>query len=540
MYVRVAVFFAVLVLMSGLLIGLFHEARAVTPNWVSPPASITGTTAFTVEFLVPQGQRIPITGLQVVLEKQHSSMSGSGLDGKLRATSESVVECRSMQLTPNNGCTSSLVTVSGSANLVTEIKFTEFLRKQSATSTGYTIATADAYNVGTLTWTASGYGYDDASTNYNNLGYGYGYGFNRGGATYTYDLGTGVGYGYAGDDMRIRFQVSVAGAQLSVNSRYFLTASALTGQGFVPLIMSPFTDFTIAAAGGGGGGGGGTPGETIITCSVATCSGTAGTDGKITFIFNSVTGFVTIKVTITTTAGNTITMTVQALSAAPAGTPTLFGGTTLYSYLEMSAVGMKAGDTATVEFNISPTQMGSNTPSQLALLHVVNGVWQAETLTYAGLVGGNHQYKVTLTSFSVFALAFDTQKPTITLTVPTGTVKGTITASANAADNVKVAKVEFFVDGTSKGSDTSSPYELSLDTTTLTNGKHAVKAVATDIVGNTAEDSKDVTVENAGGTPTPTTKAKGKISPIVWVILILVVIALIVAAVVLAGKKPKP
>lgn len=73
----------------------------------------------------------------------------------------------------------------------------------------------------------------------------------------------------------------------------------------------------------------------------------------------------------------------------------------------------------------------------------------------------------------------DTTLPTTSLTAPVvgTTVSGTVTISANAFDNGGVSRVEFYVDGTMKGSDTSSPYSYSWDTTN--GGTHACIGVHT-------------------------------------------------------------
>jgi len=63
---------------------------------------------------------------------------------------------------------------------------------------------------------------------------------------------------------------------------------------------------------------------------------------------------------------------------------------------------------------------------------------------------------------------------------------GTITLSATASDNVGVTKTEFYVDGVLKGSDASSPYAITLDSTTLTNASHTLTAKAYDAAGNNA------------------------------------------------------
>ena len=76
----------------------------------------------------------------------------------------------------------------------------------------------------------------------------------------------------------------------------------------------------------------------------------------------------------------------------------------------------------------------------------------------------------------------DTQAPTVSAT-ETGT-SGTITFSATATDNVGVTKVEFYVDGVLKGTDTTSPYSMPLDSTTLTNASHTLTAKAYDAAAN--------------------------------------------------------
>ena len=78
----------------------------------------------------------------------------------------------------------------------------------------------------------------------------------------------------------------------------------------------------------------------------------------------------------------------------------------------------------------------------------------------------------------------DTTPPTVSASV-TGT-SGTITLNATASDNVGVASVEFFIDGVSRGSDTTSPYSLGFNSATLTNGTHALTARAVDAAGNAA------------------------------------------------------
>jgi len=76
----------------------------------------------------------------------------------------------------------------------------------------------------------------------------------------------------------------------------------------------------------------------------------------------------------------------------------------------------------------------------------------------------------------------DTTAPTVSAT-ESGT-SGTITFNATATDLVGVTKVEFYVDGALKGTDTTTPYSMTFDSTTLTDGNHTLVAKAYDAAGN--------------------------------------------------------
>jgi hypothetical protein len=96
------------------------------------------------------------------------------------------------------------------------------------------------------------------------------------------------------------------------------------------------------------------------------------------------------------------------------------------------------------------------------------------------------------------AADFDIQAPTVTLTSPSGTVSGTVTLAADASDDQGVVEVRFLVDGTSIGSDTTAPYSIDWDTTTVANGQFTLTAEADDAAGNTGVSANVVvTVQNA-------------------------------------------
>jgi hypothetical protein len=96
----------------------------------------------------------------------------------------------------------------------------------------------------------------------------------------------------------------------------------------------------------------------------------------------------------------------------------------------------------------------------------------------------------------------DTTPPSVSVTAPANgaTVTGTTSVSANASDNVGVVGVQFLVDGTNVGGeDTTSPYSLSWNSTTVPNGSHTISARARDAAGNVAT-AAAVTVNVSNGT----------------------------------------
>ncbi len=93
--------------------------------------------------------------------------------------------------------------------------------------------------------------------------------------------------------------------------------------------------------------------------------------------------------------------------------------------------------------------------------------------------------------------------PAVNITSPLNgaTVSGTVTITANASDDNGVTQVEFFVDGGSIGIDNTSPYSVSWNSTSISDGGHTIKATATDTAPQTASDSISVTVDNENDSP---------------------------------------
>ena len=106
----------------------------------------------------------------------------------------------------------------------------------------------------------------------------------------------------------------------------------------------------------------------------------------------------------------------------------------------------------------------------------------------------------------------DVTKPALSITAPDSgsTVSGLLRATARAvdppatADGFNVSRVEFWVDGALKVTDTTSPYNGTIDTRSLSNGSHTVTAKAYDTA--TTPNVSTVTVgvrASNGGEPPP-------------------------------------
>jgi hypothetical protein len=105
----------------------------------------------------------------------------------------------------------------------------------------------------------------------------------------------------------------------------------------------------------------------------------------------------------------------------------------------------------------------------------------------------------------------DTTPPTVSITAPINgaTVKGTVTVTASASDNVGVVGVQFLLDNGVNGSAeaTTAPYSVSWNTATVSDGSHNITAIARDAAGNRSPVSAPVTVTVANNTaPPPATR----------------------------------
>ncbi len=186
------------------------------------------------------------------------------------------------------------------------------------------------------------------------------------------------------------------------------------------------------------------------------------------------------------------------------GSWTLYGGTSC-------AAPLWAAFTALVNQQREAAQMstlGFANPSLYAL-----GNSQATATDYHDItVGNNYVYQAgpgydnatgwgSYNGSNLFDSLTNSTAATISvnITSPSNgeTVSGTINVTANVISSNGIAHVDFYVDSTLKISETTSPYSMSLETTTLSNGQHTLKAIAYDNSGNSAQSVEQVTVQNA-------------------------------------------
>jgi len=135
------------------------------------------------------------------------------------------------------------------------------------------------------------------------------------------------------------------------------------------------------------------------------------------------------------------------------------------------------------------------TPAQVA-----QALLAQATASVVGGAGAGSPNRLLFTLFPTGGGPPDVTRPTVLVTQPVNgsTVSGSVTIAANASDNSGiVTAVEFFVDGTRKGTDSSAPFAISWDTRTASEGLHILTAKAYDPSNNVGSSGQvGVTVRN--------------------------------------------
>jgi len=199
-----------------------------------------------------------------------------------------------------------------------------------------------------------------------------------------------------------------------------------------------------------------------------------------------------IAMTNGTTTGTQPTVSVTAPSAGA-----IVSGTSV----TVSASASSAGGIAGVQFKLDGFNLGSEkttSPYSLAwdTTQASNG-WH--TLTAVARESNGNQTSSPAVVVLVSNNA-DLAQPTVSITAPgpNATVSGSVNITASASDNIGVAGVQFKLDGKNLGAEkTAPPYSIDWDTKLVTNGSHALTAVARDAAGNqTITSAVTVTVNN--------------------------------------------
>ncbi len=238
--------------------------------------------------------------------------------------------------------------------------------------------------------------------------------------------------------------------------------------------------------------------EDLVSPYTISWNTTTSTNGNhtLTAIARDASGNVATSAGIIVTVNNDVTDPTVSITAPTAGPVT---GTISVSANASDNIGV-----AGVQFQLDGVNLGTE---DIASPYTIS--WNTATTT-----NGNHTLTAiardaagnTTTSAGVIvSVTNDSQAPTVSITAPAaGNVSGTINVTANASDNIGVVGVQFLLDGVNLGTeDLASPYSVSWNTTTATNGNHTLTARARDAAGNiTTSAGVIVNVSNDSQAPT--------------------------------------
>jgi hypothetical protein len=198
-----------------------------------------------------------------------------------------------------------------------------------------------------------------------------------------------------------------------------------------------------------------------------------------------------------TTTGSAPTITISSPSA----------GTTVSSSATVKANASDSATITSVQFRVDGSNSGTaitSTPYSLSwdTTKVSNG-----SHTLSAVLSDKSGNSAASPGVTVNVNNSAGSNPTIAIVSPGAgaTVANTVTVTANTTDSVTITSVQFRVDGANSGAAvTAAPYNLSWDTTKVSNGNHTVSAVLADQSGNSVT-SAGVTVSvNNAASSTPT------------------------------------
>jgi len=180
-------------------------------------------------------------------------------------------------------------------------------------------------------------------------------------------------------------------------------------------------------------------------------------------------------------------------------------GSTVSGNVLISATATDDKGVVRVNFYINDNFLSSDSSRPFSLIDdssfLANGTYTLRA-TAIDTIGQTRSHNISITVNNNNSPPPPDNPPTITINSPTtgATVMSSIAVFTTAADDNGVDRVEFYVDGAFFGSDTTAPYQKTLDSTTLTDGTHTVSTTIYDTIGQTTSDSITIDVDNAGGT----------------------------------------
>ena len=157
-------------------------------------------------------------------------------------------------------------------------------------------------------------------------------------------------------------------------------------------------------------------------------------------------------------------------------------GNTSTSYLPAGMVGLGNNKAAAIWFRALTTYLTSTSnyaSTRTATISAAKDLYGAGSPEEQAVWNAFHGINVGAAWSSTVP---DTTAPKATA-AEAGTA-GIITLTATATDNIGVTKVEFYVDGALRGTSSTAPFALSLDSKTLTNASHSLVTKAYDAAGN--------------------------------------------------------
>ena len=203
-----------------------------------------------------------------------------------------------------------------------------------------------------------------------------------------------------------------------------------------------------------------------------------------------------------TTAAAVIVNVINDTAAPTVALTSPSAGTTIDGTVLVRATAVDDVGVIGVQFLLDGEPLETPTPSPVRSNGQRRRPQRNAHVTAVAQDGAGHTSTASMVSVT---LENDIGPTSVAVTAPlAGTiVSGLVTLTVEASDDVRVAGVQFQVDGETFGAeDLSAPYELPWSTTTVNNGAHIIAAVARDASGRQTAHSVSVTVLNDQAAPT--------------------------------------